>query len=54
MEPHRTENVALGMISGDMTDTADVVVLRRNADPFCEAGEQRLLGVIHKSRVCVK
>ena len=37
-----------------MTDTTDVVVLRRNADPFCKGGEQRLLGVIHKSRVCVK
>ncbi len=54
LKAHRTENVALGMIGGDMTDTADVVIFRCNAYPFCQGGEQRLLGVIHGSRVCVK
>jgi hypothetical protein len=42
------------MIGGDMTDTTDVVIFRCNAYAFCQGGEQRLLGVIHGSRVCVK
>src|SRR6185437_3354051 len=29
-------------------------IFRCNAYPFCQGGEQRLLGVIHGSRVCVK
>ena len=42
------------MISGDVANSTDVVVVGRNTDPFSQCGEQRLFGLIHKPRVCVK